>query len=312
MDILSIENVLKVYQSHTALNHASFKVIKGSIFGLLGPNGAGKTTLIRIITGITRADEGRILLDGTELNAHHPNEIGYMPEERGLYKKMKVAEQLMYLAQLKGMNYDDARKSIRFWFERLGMADWWNKKIEELSKGMQQKVQFVATVAHNPKLLILDEPFTGLDPINADLLKEEIYKLNQKGVSIVFSTHRMEQVEEICDDIVLINKGEILLNDSVESVRKKYKENKFVLETNLPATDWQLPPGFEEVDAENNSRIFRVHPGHHSNELLSHLIHQNIDIQSFKEVLPGLNEIFIRLVTSENQHSITPKSNGHE
>ena len=206
MNILSIKNVLKVYQHYTALDHANFEVRKGSIFGLLGPNGAGKTTLIRIITGITRADEGEILLDGTPLNNHHPNEIGYMPEERGLYKKMKVADQLMYLAQLKGMSNEDAKKSIRFWFERLGMEEWWNKKIEELSKGMQQKVQFVATVAHNPKLLILDEPFTGLDPLNADLLKEEIYKLNQQGVSILFSTHRMEQVEEICDDIVLINK----------------------------------------------------------------------------------------------------------
>ncbi|MBP9194395.1 MAG: ATP-binding cassette domain-containing protein, partial [Saprospiraceae bacterium] len=244
MNILSIENVRKVFHNYVALDQASFDVRKGSIFGLLGPNGAGKTTLIRIITGITRADEGQVLLDGVALNTHHPNEIGYMPEERGLYKKMKVAEQLMYLAQLKGMSNDEAKKSIRMWFERLGMQDWWNKKIEELSKGMQQKVQFVATVAHNPKLLILDEPFTGLDPLNADLLKEEIYQLNQKGVSIIFSTHRMEQVEEICNDIVLINKGKILINDSVAAVRNQFKEHKFIISTDRPASEWSLPSGF--------------------------------------------------------------------
>ncbi len=312
MNILSIKNVLKVYQHYTALDHANFEVRKGSIFGLLGPNGAGKTTLIRIITGITRADEGEILLDGTPLNNHHPNEIGYMPEERGLYKKMKVADQLMYLAQLKGMSNEDAKKSIRFWFERLGMEEWWNKKIEELSKGMQQKVQFVATVAHNPKLLILDEPFTGLDPLNADLLKEEIYKLNQQGVSILFSTHRMEQVEEICDDIVLINKGRILINDSVASVRNQFKQNQFVLHTDKAASVWSLPAGFEEVEAEGNSRTFRVSPGHHSNELLSHLIQQGIGIQSFHEILPGLNEIFIKLVTQENHPTHNQNTNNHE
>ena len=312
MNILSIQNVQKVYQNHTALDRASFDVRKGSIFGLLGPNGAGKTTLIRIITGITRADEGQILLDGTPLNHHHPNEIGYMPEERGLYKKMKVAEQLMYLAQLKGMSADAAKKSIRSWFERLGMEDWWNKKIEELSKGMQQKVQFVATVAHNPKLLILDEPFTGLDPLNADLLKEEIYKLNQNGVSILFSTHRMEQVEEICNDIVLINKGRILLNDSVASVRQQFKQNHFVIQTGKAASDWTLPPGFEPLESNGNSRTFKVSTGHQSNELLLHLIQQGIDIQAFHEVLPGLNEIFIRLVTQEAGQSIPSKTNNHE
>lgn len=303
MNILSINEVVKVYQNYTALDHASFEVQKGSIFGLLGPNGAGKTTLIRIITGITRADEGHILLDGAPLNSHHPNEIGYMPEERGLYKKMKVADQLMYLAQLKGMSNEDAKRSIRFWFQRLGMEEWWNKKIEELSKGMQQKVQFVATVAHNPKLLILDEPFTGLDPLNADLLKEEIYKLNQQGVSILFSTHRMEQVEEICNDIVLINKGKILLNDSVKAIRQQFKQNQFVLQTDKAVNEWSLPSGFEEVEADGFSRTFRVAAGHQSNELLMHLIQSGINIQSFHEVLPGLNEIFIKLVTQEAEPS---------
>lgn len=304
MNILSIENVRKVFHNYVALDQASFDVRKGSIFGLLGPNGAGKTTLIRIITGITRADEGQILLDGVPLNTHHPNEIGYMPEERGLYKKMKVAEQLMYLAQLKGMSHDDAKQSIRKWFERLGMQDWWNKKIEELSKGMQQKVQFVATVAHNPILLILDEPFTGLDPLNADLLKDEIYQLNQQGVSIIFSTHRMEQVEEICNDIVLINKGKILINDSVAAVRNQFKEHKFNISTDRPASDWSLPTGFSADGSEGNVTTFKVETGRHSNELLSYLINQGISIQSFQEVLPGLNEIFIKLVT-EASHSQT-------
>lgn len=297
MNILSIENVRKVFHNYVALDQASFDVRKGSIFGLLGPNGAGKTTLIRIITGITRADEGQVLLDGVALNTHHPNEIGYMPEERGLYKKMKVAEQLMYLAQLKGMSNDEAKKSIRMWFERLGMQDWWNKKIEELSKGMQQKVQFVATVAHNPKLLILDEPFTGLDPLNADLLKEEIYQLNQKGVSIIFSTHRMEQVEEICNDIVLINKGKILINDSVAAVRNQFKEHKFIISTDRPASEWSLPSGFSADGSHDNVTTFKVETGRHSNELLTYLINQGISIQSFQEVLPGLYEIFIKLVT---------------
>ncbi|MBK8698947.1 MAG: ATP-binding cassette domain-containing protein [Saprospiraceae bacterium] len=303
MDILTIENVRKAYHSHVALDSVSFSVKKGTIFGLLGPNGAGKTTLIRIITNITKADQGAVYLDNELLSIHHPRDIGYMPEERGLYKKMKVADQLMYLAQLKGLSHDEAKASIKMWFDRLQMAGWWNKKIEELSKGMQQKVQFVATVAHKPKLLILDEPFTGLDPVNADLLKDEIYQLHKEGVSIVFSTHRMEQVEEICDDIVLINKGNILLNDSVSSVRTQFKENIFTLTTDVPAQNWDLIPGFESVEEQGFSRTFKVGEGHHSNQLLGYLLDKGIKIQSFHEVLPGLNEIFIKLVKTESNHA---------
>jgi ABC-2 type transport system ATP-binding protein len=207
MNILSLREVTKSYTNHLAVDNVSFDMPKGGIFGLLGPNGAGKTSLIRIITCITRADTGTILFDGEPLNNNHPSEIGYMPEERGLYKKMKVGEQLTYLALLKGMGKAHAKKEISTWMEKFEIQDWYNRKIEELSKGMQQKIQFIATIIHRPKLLILDEPFSGLDPINSNLIKDEIIKLNQSGISIIFSTHRMEQVEEICQDIVLINKG---------------------------------------------------------------------------------------------------------
>ena len=227
MSILKLENVVKKYDKHTAVNNVSFEVPKGSIFGLLGPNGAGKTSLIRIITTITGADEGTVFLDGEKLNNETPNYIGYLPEERGLYKKMEVGEQLLYLAQLKGLSKKEAKAQINKWFARLGMDDWWKKKVEELSKGMQQKVQFVATVVHEPKLLILDEPFTGLDPINTNLIKDEIRRLNEDGVSIIFSTHRMEQVEEICEHIVLINQGEKILEGRVEDVKQQFKENVY-------------------------------------------------------------------------------------
>ena len=209
--ILSIQNVVKRYDKHLAVNNVSLDVPKGSVFGMLGPNGAGKTSLIRMITTITAPDEGAIFLDGERINANTPDHIGYMPEERGLYKKMKVGEHLLYLAQLKGLSGPQAQKEIDHWLEKFDIRDWWSKKIEDLSKGMQQKIQFIATVVHRPKLLILDEPFTGLDPINTNLIKEEIAALNQSGISIIFSTHRMEQVEEMCDHIVLINKGKNVL-----------------------------------------------------------------------------------------------------
>ncbi len=301
MHILNIENVSKAYHNHIALNNVSFNVKKGSIFGLLGPNGAGKTSLIRIVTNITKADSGSINLDGESLNINSPADIGYMPEERGLYKKMKVAEQLMYLAQLKGISKTDAQENIKYWFDRLDMASWWNKKIEELSKGMQQKVQFVATVAHKPKLLILDEPFSGLDPLNADILKEEIYKLNQEGTSIIFSTHRMEQVEEICNDIVLINKGEILLNDSVANVRQNYKEQKYTIHTSNEIGNLDLGNKFEIIEKTGNKLLFKINEGSNSNDLLSHLIANKVQINSFSEVLPTLNEIFIKLVKDDNK-----------
>jgi ABC-2 type transport system ATP-binding protein len=300
MSILSIRNVHKAYHNHIAVNNVSFEMKKGSIFGLLGPNGAGKTSLIRIITSITKADKGEILLDGKPLQASLPSDIGYMPEERGLYKKMEVAEQLLYLAQLKGMPKQEAIDNINFWFDRLDMKGWYNKKIEELSKGMSQKVQFVTTVIHKPKLLILDEPFSGLDPLNADILKEEIYKLNKQGTSIIFSTHRMEQVEEICNDIVLINKGEVILNDEVKSVRQKFKENVFTITTESPLTDSQYSGLSSIVKREENKSFFKLNEGVNSNQFLKHLIDNNVQLNSFNEVLPTLNEIFIKLVKKDN------------
>lgn len=224
-----------------------------------------------------------------------------MPEERGLYKKMEVAEQLLYLAQLKGMQKQEAIDNINFWFDRLDMKGWYNKKIEELSKGMSQKVQFVTTVIHKPKLLILDEPFSGLDPLNADILKEEIYKLNQRGTSIIFSTHRMEQVEEICNDIVLINKGEVILNDEVKSVRQKFKENIFTVTTESPLIQSQYNAVSTMVKSEENKAYFKLNAGISSNQFLKHLIDNNAQLNSFNEVLPTLNEIFIKLVKNDNQ-----------
>ena len=223
MNVLSLQNVVKAYHNHIAVNDVSFDVKKGTIFGLLGPNGAGKTSLIRIITTITAADSGKVLLNGEPLNNLHPNEIGYMPEERGLYKKMKVGEQLLYLAQLKGLSEKEAKQKLKVWLQKFDITSWWDKKIGDLSKGMSQKVQFIATVVHEPSLVILDEPFSGLDPINPNLIKDEIYELKQKGTSILFSTHRMEQVEEICEDIVLMNKGQILLNGNVNAIKNDFK-----------------------------------------------------------------------------------------
>src|SRR5678816_4020285 len=228
MNILETQHVKKYFATQKAVDDISFSVTPGSIFGLLGPNGAGKTTLLRMITGILYPDSGDIIFDGKKFDPLRDIErIGYMPEERGLYKKMKIGEQALYLAQLKGLSHSEATKLIRQWFEKLEMQSWWNKKVEDLSKGMSQKLQFVTTVVHNPKLIILDEPFSGLDPVNSNIIKDEIYKLSQKGCTIIFSTHRMEQVEEICDHIVLINKGRKILDGSVKKVKQDFKENLF-------------------------------------------------------------------------------------
>jgi len=294
--ILSLQNVVKRYHNHTAVNNTSFEVPKGSIFGLLGPNGAGKTSLIRIITTITGADSGTILLDGEPLNLDHPRDIGYMPEERGLYKKMKVGEQLLYLAQLKGLSKAESLKNLKHWLHKFGIEDWWDKKIEELSKGMQQKIQFIATVVHDPKLLILDEPFSGLDPINTNLIKDEIYELNQQGKSIIFSTHRMEQVEEICEEIILINKGDKILQGKVEQVKEDHKENVFEL-----MFDGKLPAefnngSFDIIEDTDDKLLIKVHDGHNSNELLKVIIDSGIHLKSYREVLPTLNDIFIKKV----------------
>lgn len=301
MNILSLQNVVKKYHNHVAVNNTTFDVRKGSIFGLLGPNGAGKTSLIRIITTITGADSGQIYLDGEPLNLDHPRDIGYMPEERGLYKKMKVGEQLLYLAQLKGLSKQDAKKNLKHWLLKFDIADWWDKKIEELSKGMQQKIQFIATVVHDPKLLILDEPFSGLDPINTNLIKDEIYELNKQGKSIIFSTHRMEQVEEICEEIVLINKGDVILKGYVDQIKEDHKDNVYEI-----AFDGQLPAGFKDhtfsivEDTADHLRI-KVNDGADSNELLRKLINSGIHIKSYREVLPTLNDIFIKQVGSSDE-----------
>lgn len=298
--ILDLQNVVKTYDKKIAVNDVSFGVPRASIFGLLGPNGAGKTSLIRIITTITRADSGRVFLDGQALNSRHPEQIGYMPEERGLYKKMKVGEQLTYLARLKGLSASDTKQALKYWMEKFEVTDWWGKKIEELSKGMQQKIQFISTVLHNPKLIILDEPFTGLDPINTNLLKDEIADLRAKGVSIIFSTHRMEQVEEICDNIVLIDQGQNILNGPVKTIRNSFKQNRFKVDF---AEEWKgtLPSGFEVVDQQPHSLVVGLAEGGNSSALLQYLLGQGVQISAFNEIMPSLNEIFIQAVEKNHQ-----------
>jgi len=293
--ILSIQNVVKRYQKHTAVDNVSFDVPKGSVFGLLGPNGAGKTSLIRMITTITAPDEGQIFLDGQKLNAESPNLIGYMPEERGLYKKMKVGEHLLYLAQLKGLSPANARKEIDAWLEKFEITDWWSKKVEDLSKGMQQKIQFIATVVHRPKLLILDEPFTGLDPINSNLIKDEIAALNASGISIIFSTHRMEQVEEMCDHIVLINRGKNVLQGEVKTIKNEYKQNLFQVETASELPD-DFRNRFQISGEEKNKVTVRLESDSEAERLLRYLLDQKVRIQRFEELLPTFNEIFIARV----------------
>ncbi len=303
MSMLRLENVTKTYEKNIAVNQVTFDVPEGSLFGLLGPNGAGKTSLIRIITTITRADEGVVYLDGEKLNNRHPEQIGYMPEERGLYKKMKVGEHLLYLAQLKGLSNQQARKEIGYWFEKFDIKDWWSKKVEELSKGMQQKIQFIATVVHRPKLLILDEPFSGLDPINTNLIKDEIHELNEQGTTIIFSTHRMEQVEEICKKIVLINKGRNILEGDVKSIKNEFKDNLFKIDY-----EGALPPEVKErfrvVNENGHSITVQVPNERDSNQLLQYLLQKGVYIHAFNEILPTLNQIFIKQVEDANKAGV--------
>jgi len=293
--ILSIQNVVKTYGTYTAVDHVSFEMPRGCVFGMLGPNGAGKTSLIRMITTITAPDSGIIVLEGEKLNSRTPEKIGYMPEERGLYKKMKVGEQLLYLAQLKGLTKAQALKEIDHWLTKFDIRDWWNKKIEDLSKGMQQKIQFIATVVHKPPLLILDEPFTGLDPINTNLIKDEIAQLNAAGTSIIFSTHRMESVEEMCDYIVLINRGKNVLYGEVEAIKNEYKENLYKVDY-----AGELPPGFTEhfpvKKQDANAVIVQVADEAASTDLLRYLVQHNVRVRGFNEILPTFNEIFIKRV----------------
>ena len=297
MALLELRNLKKYFASQKAVDDLSFSINKGSIFGLLGPNGAGKTTVIRMITGIFYPDQGDIIFDGRKFDPiKDVSQIGYMPEERGLYKKMKIGEQTMYLAQLKGLNRSDAMRRIKDWFVRFEMETWWNKKVEDLSKGMSQKLQFVTTVLHEPKLIILDEPFSGLDPVNSNLIKEEIYKLAQKGSTVIFSTHRMEQVEEICSQIVLVNKGKKILDGTVKAVKQEFKENLFNVGVD------QLPSGmngmapFEIIANKENAHIVKIKDGHRPNDVLQFLLNHGTEIHSFHEILPSLNDIFIKLV----------------
>ena len=294
--ILELQNLKKYYATQKAVDDISFSINKGSIFGLLGPNGAGKTTLLRMITGIFYPDSGRIHFDGKEFHpANDIIKIGYMPEERGLYKKMKIGDQALYLAQLKGLSRSDAMEKIKFWFKRLEMETWWNKKVEDLSKGMSQKLQFVITVLHEPKLIILDEPFSGLDPVNANLIKDEIYGLAQRGCTVIFSTHRMEQVEEICDHIVLVNMGKKILDGTVGEVKQQFKENKFSIK--LKEVPAQLASGaFDITDQKANELTVKIKEGYKSNDVLKYFLQQDLTIESFNEILPSLNEIFINLV----------------
>ena len=293
--ILSIKNLKKYYATQKAVDDISFDVPQGCIFGLLGPNGAGKSTLLRMITGIFYQDSGEILFNGERLDAErHIGEMGYMPEERGLYKKMKIGEQAIYLAQLRGLSKAEAESRSKEWFRRLDMVSWWDKKVEDLSKGMSQKLQFVTTVIHNPKLLILDEPFSGLDPVNANVLKDEIFRLAQEGTTIIFSTHRMEQVEEICDQIILVNQGRKILDGSVKQVKQDFKENVFSI--TLDKAEVVLPSSIEVLKQEGNTIVFHLKGGQSSNEVLTHFIQMGNTIVAFEEILPSLNEIFIRLV----------------
>jgi ABC-2 type transport system ATP-binding protein len=297
MPLLELQNLKKYFATQKAVDNISLSIEPGSIFGLLGPNGAGKTTLIRMITGIFYPDEGQIIFDGKKFDpVNDIGRIGYMPEERGLYKKMKIGEQTLYLAQLKGLSRSDATKKIKEWFIRFEMESWWNKKVEDLSKGMQQKLQFVTTVLHEPKLIILDEPFSGLDPVNSNLIKEEIYKLAQSGTTVIFSTHRMEQVEEICSQIVLVNKGQKILDGTVKEVKQNFKENLFSIGVNqLPGSLNGNSP-FEVVGNKEQAFVVRIKAGSKPNDVLQYLLQQGSEIHSFNEILPSLNDIFIKLV----------------
>ena len=299
-NILEIHNVVKRYSQHTALNDVSINIPKGVIFGLLGPNGAGKTSLIRIINQITGPDEGYVLFDGQKLNQKHIREIGYLPEERGLYKKMKVGEQLLYLAQLKGLSEKEALEKLKAWFIKFDIKTWWTKNVEDLSKGMQQKIQFVATVLHEPQLIILDEPFSGFDPINADLIKNEILELKEKGSTIIFSTHRMESVEELCDHIALINKSEKVLDGAKNDIKERFKTHTYHAEYlgNLVnnSNDFQVL-NTEKISDNFSTSTIKLNPEVPVNQLVRQLIDQ-VELRSFGENIPTMNDIF-KMVVNE-------------
>lgn len=291
--MLELQHLVKNYATQKAVDDISLTINKGKIFGLLGPNGAGKSSLLRMVTGITMPDSGTILFNGEVFNPMVHNQfIGYMPEERGLYKKMKIGEQTLYLAQLKGIETKEAMKRIKHWFEKFEMVSWWNKKVEDLSKGMQQKLQFITTILHEPQLLILDEPFSGLDPLNSEIIKDEIRLMANNGTTIIFSTHRMEQVEEICEEIILVNKGQSVLQGNLKQIKEEWKKNIFLLETKEA-----IPQLNAEILNEVNHQ-YTIKLGEHqdANQILSQCIQQGISIIKFQEIYPTLNEIFIEKV----------------
>lgn len=305
-NILVVDDVTKHYGDHKALTGVSLEIPKNSIYGLLGPNGAGKTTLIRIINQITYPDQGTVFFDGKPLKPEHIAQIGYLPEERGLYKSMKVGEQALYLAQLKGLSKREAKERLKFWFDRLDIGDWWGKKIQELSKGMAQKIQFIVTVLHEPKLLIFDEPFSGFDPINANIIKDEILKLKENGASIIFSTHRMESVEELCEYIALIHRSEKILDGKLSEIKKAFKNNIFDVGVTLENPDLLLESLKEKYeilssnyDYLENQLDFSIQlPNNNSGELLS-LLGSNANVNNFVETIPSANDIFIRTIQNK-------------
>ena len=303
MDLLKIENITKRYSAHTALDDVSLSVPRGSIYGLLGPNGAGKTTLIRVINRITLPDAGRVIFDGHQITDQDIYQIGYLPEERGLYKKMKVGEQAIFFAQLKGLSRREAIARLKEWFVRMGIESWWNRKVEDLSKGMAQKVQFITTVLHEPKLLIFDEPFSGFDPINANILKQEILRLRDKGATVIFSTHNMSSVEEICDHITLINKSRNILSGSVDEVRRRFGENVFEVTYSGQATTFEqaMQPVAEMLsssavaDSPYTCSRIRIKDTASVRDSIT-VANEAVELRSFREVIPSMNDIFIRAV----------------
>ena len=298
MDLLEIKNVSKAFEQNVAVDDVSMTIPEQSIFGLLGPNGAGKTTLIRMITNILAPDSGNILLKGSPDPRERMYKIGYMPEERGLYKKMKVGDQLMYLAQLKNMPKSAAKERLDYWLKRFEIEDWWNKKIEELSKGMQQKIQFISTIIHDPKLIILDEPFSGLDPVNSNLIRKEIYELRENGATVIFSTHRMEQVEQICENIALINKGKKILNGPLNEIKDQFKENIYKLEFVGALPDMTEIP-FKVHEQNETEIILQLQNTQSPNDILRYFVEKGTEIHAFNEILPSINQIFINQVGGE-------------
>ena len=303
MGLIQCKDVCKSFGEKVALDHVSVDIPKGKIFGLLGPNGAGKTTLIRIINRITIPGGGEVLFDGRPITQDDVEKIGYLPEERGLYRKMKVGEQAMYLAQLKGMSAQEAATELKKWFVRFGIESWWNKKVEELSKGMAQKIQFITTVVHKPSLLILDEPFSGFDPVNAQVIREEILRLKDEGATIILSTHNMESVEELCDNIALINKSHVVISGGVDEIRRKYGNNNVEVVYTEPGTlvpDRKLFKVLsDQDDAGRHTAVLALENGTDTNSVIRAVLDQGVIVNSFKELVPRMNDIFIKLVTEE-------------